>query len=137
MVDLYRAALEREGKSYEGRTFAMTIGGFISEKSADDAWDTVKESYMLTRRVYGSWYGLPESTYSRWYPSQMTDEEIAQRRSEIWLGTPDEIADRLRRLRSIVGEGLHVMFRTKYPAVDHERTSASIKLLGQVRAAVV
>jgi alkanesulfonate monooxygenase SsuD/methylene tetrahydromethanopterin reductase-like flavin-dependent oxidoreductase (luciferase family) len=137
MVAFYRSALQKEGKSFEGRTFAMTIGGFVSEKSADDAWNTVKESYMLTRRVYGSWYGLPEATYSRWYPDQMTPEEIAQRRSEIWAATPDDIAARLKRLRGIVGEGLHVMFRTKYPAVDHERTSESIRLLGQIRTAVL
>lgn len=137
MVDLYREALSREGKDFEGRTFAMTIGGFISERSADDAWDQVKESYMLTRRVYGSWYDLPPETYERWYPDMMTPEQIAQRRSEIWVGTPDDLVPRLRRLREIVGEGLHVMFRTKYPAVDHERTAASIRLLGQIRDAVV
>jgi alkanesulfonate monooxygenase SsuD/methylene tetrahydromethanopterin reductase-like flavin-dependent oxidoreductase (luciferase family) len=137
MVGLYKAALERAGKSFDGRSFALTIGGFISEKSADDAWDTVKESYMITRRVYGSWYGLDPAAYERWYPSLMTDEEIAQRRSEIWVGTPDDLIPRFRRLREIVGDGLHVMFRTKYPAIDHERTSASIRLLGEIRAAVV
>ncbi|MEX2547813.1 MAG: LLM class flavin-dependent oxidoreductase [Chloroflexota bacterium] len=137
MVDDYRAALAHQGKTFDGRTFAMTIGGFISEKSADDAWDQVKESYMLTRRVYGSWYGLPPETYARWHPDQMTSAEIAQRRGEIWVGTPDELIPRFKRLREIVGEGLHVMFRTKYPVVDHERTAASIRLLGQIRAALV
>lgn len=29
------------------------------------------------------------------------------------------------------------MFRAKYPAVDHERTAAAIRLLGQIRDAVI
>lgn len=136
MVQLYREALERAGKEYEGRSFALTIGGFISDQSADDAWDAVKESYMITRRVYGSWYGLDPEVYDRWHPHLMSDEEISQRRGEIWLGTPDELLPKFERLRKIVGDGLHVMFRTKYPAIDHERTSASIRLLGQIKTAL-
>lgn len=111
----------------------MTMGGFISERGADDAWDQVKESYMFTRRTYGSWYGLPPAEYADWYPDKMTEEELSARRSEIMLGTPEELADNLRRLRSIVGERLHVMFRVKYPGVPHDRVSKAIRLLGQVR----
>jgi len=63
----------------------------------------------------------------------MTDDELAARRSEIMLGTPEELAENLRRLRSIAGDRLHVMFRVKYPGVSHERVSTAIRLLGQVR----
>ena len=133
MVDRYKSALAKHGKRYEDQEFAMTLGGFISERGADDAWDQVKESYMLTRRTYGSWYGLPPADYADWYPSKMTSEELAARRSEIMLGTPEELAQNLRRLRSIAGERLHVMFRVKYPGVSNERVSKAIRLLGQVR----
>ena len=111
----------------------MTLGGFISEDGADDAWDQVKESYMLTRRTYGSWYGLPPEDYADWFPDKMSKEELDARRSEIMLGTPDELAERLGRLQSIVGDRLHVMFRVKYPGVPHDRVSKAIRLLGQVR----
>ena len=133
MVDRYRAALERHGRRYEDQEFAMTLGGFISEHGADDAWDQVKEAYMLTRRTYGSWYGLPPADYADWYPARMTREELDARRSEIWLGSPDELVERFKRLRAIAGERLHVMFRVKYPGVPHERVSQAIRLLGQVR----
>ena len=88
---------------------------------------------MLTRRTYGSWYGLPPADYADWYPSKMTKEELDARRSEIWLGSPEELAERFQRLRGIVGDRLHVMFRVKYPGVPHERVSKAIRLLGQVR----
>jgi alkanesulfonate monooxygenase SsuD/methylene tetrahydromethanopterin reductase-like flavin-dependent oxidoreductase (luciferase family) len=133
MVDRYKAALAKHGKRYEDQEFAMTLGGFVSEGGADDAWDQVKEAYMLTRRTYGSWYGLPPADYADWYPSQMTKEELDARRSEIMLGTPEELAGNLRRLQSIAGDRLHVMFRVKYPGVPHERVSRAIRLLGQVR----
>jgi alkanesulfonate monooxygenase SsuD/methylene tetrahydromethanopterin reductase-like flavin-dependent oxidoreductase (luciferase family) len=133
MVDRYKAALAKHGKRYEDQEFAMTLGGFISEDGADDAWDQVKEAYMLTRRTYGSWYGLPPADYADWYPDRMSAEELAARRSEIMLGTPEELAERLGRLRDIAGERLHVMFRVKYPGVPHERVSKAIRLLGQVR----
>ena len=111
----------------------MTLGGFVSGHGADDAWDQVKEAYMLTRRTYGSWYGLPPADYADWYPSRMTKEELEARRSEIMLGSPEVIAANLRRLRDIAGERLHVMFRVKYPGVPHDRVSKAISLLGQVR----
>ena len=103
-------------------------------KKAADAWDQVKEAYMLTRRTYGSWYGLPPADYADWYPDRMSEQEIAGRRSEIMLGSPEEIAANLKRLRDIAGDRLHVMFRVKYPGIPHERVSNAIKLLGQIRA---
>jgi len=133
MVDRYKAALEKHGRRYEDQEFAMTLGGFVSERGAGDAWDQVKEAYMLTRRTYGSWYGLPPADYADWYPSRMTKEELDARRSEIMLGSPEEIATNLRRLRDIAGDRLHVMFRVKYPGVPHDRVSKAISLLGQVR----
>ncbi len=42
----------------------------------------------------------------------------------------------LGRLRDIVGDGLHVMFRSKYPGIADADTRASIRLLGEVRQAV-
>jgi probable F420-dependent oxidoreductase len=137
MVGLLRRAMAQHGRRYEDVEFAMTLGGFLSEYGADDAWEQVQEAYMHTRRVYGDWYGLPRSETSRWYPRLMTPEQHAARRSEIWLGSPDELVPRFQRLRSIVGPRLHVMFRCKYPGVPHDRTCASIRLLGQVRDRLV
>ncbi len=133
MVVRYKEALAREGKDYASSEFSLTIGGFVSETSADDAWAKVQDAYMYTRRVYGDWYGLPREVYESWYPDRMPPEEHTRRRAEIWLGTPDDLAALFRRLRDIVGDNLHVMFRSKYPGVDHETTCGSIRLLGEAR----
>ncbi len=133
-VRLYREALERHGKPSEQPAFSLNVGGFLHPDGADAAWATVAEAYMLTRRVYGDWYGLEESEYATWYPDQLTPQQVAQRRSEILLGTPDDIAPILARVRDIVGDNLHVMFRSKYPLVDDAAIRQSIDLLGEVRA---
>jgi hypothetical protein len=43
----------------------------------------------------------------------------------------------LERVRDVVGENLHVMFRTKYPLVDDAATRQSIDLLADVRRRLV
>lgn len=136
MVGRYKAALQTEGRRYEDMTFALTIGGFLSDQSADDAWQTLQESYMSTRRVYADWYGLKPEEYSRWYPELMTPEEHEARRAELWLGTPDELLPLFRQLAKLCGDRLHVMFRTKYPGVPHAETRRSLELLGELRAVI-
>ncbi|WP_353807594.1 LLM class flavin-dependent oxidoreductase [Agromyces sp. SYSU T00194] len=130
---LYCEALERHGRGDEPVQFYLTLGGFLHEDGADAAWEAVRDGYMYTRRVYGDWYGLRPEEYEGWYPDRMSPDEHARRRGEMSLGTPDDVADLLGRLRDIVGDGLHVMFRSKYPGVDHDATMRSVSLLGEVR----
>ncbi|AQA02661.1 hypothetical protein BVC93_09690 [Mycobacterium sp. MS1601] len=137
LVGEYRAALDNAGKDPLAAPVYLTLGGFLHEDGADAAWQTVQDGYMYTRRVYGDWYGLPPAEYADWYPDRMPPEEHAARRSEIWLGSPDELAPGFRRLRDVVGDSLHVMFRCRYPGISHEDTVKSIRLLGQVRQEVL
>jgi alkanesulfonate monooxygenase SsuD/methylene tetrahydromethanopterin reductase-like flavin-dependent oxidoreductase (luciferase family) len=130
---MYREALARNGRDTAEPRFFITLGGFLSEDGPDAAWAQLAEAYMYTRRVYGDWYGLDPSEYEQWYPRRMPPEEHARRRTEVWLGSPDDLVPRFERLREIVGDGLHVMFRSKYPGIPHEPTSTSIRLLGEVR----
>lgn len=132
-VRRYRDALDRHGKPSDTPPFSLNVGGFLHPDGRDAAWATLAEAYMLTRRVYGDWYGLEPEEYATWYPDQLTPDQVAQRQSELLLGTPDEIAPALERVRDLVGENLHVMFRSKYPLVDDAATRQSIDLLGEVR----
>ncbi|MFT4122770.1 MAG: LLM class flavin-dependent oxidoreductase [Microbacteriaceae bacterium] len=132
-VRLYREARQRHGRDDEPFRFYLTLGGFLHDDGADAAWAAVQHGYLHTRRVYGDWYGLAPEEYADWYPERMSAEEHARRRAEVSLGTPDDVAGQLARLRDIVGDGLHVMFRCKYPGVAHEATRRSIELLGEVR----
>jgi alkanesulfonate monooxygenase SsuD/methylene tetrahydromethanopterin reductase-like flavin-dependent oxidoreductase (luciferase family) len=132
-VRLYREALARHGRDTEAPHFSLNVGGFLHPDGRDAAWATVAEAYMMTRRVYGDWYGLAPDDYARWYPDRMTPAEIEQRKGEILLGTPDDIFPVLDRVREIVGDNLVVMFRSKYPLVDDHHVRQSIGLLGELR----
>ncbi len=136
-VRLYREALDRHGKPSGAPAFSLNVGGFLHPDGADAAWATLAEAYMLTRRVYGDWYGLEPAEYANWYPDRLTPEQVTQRRSEILLGTPDDIVPVLERVRDVVGENLHVMFRSKYPLVDDASTRRSIDLLAEVRRRLI
>jgi len=136
-VRLYREALGRHGRPTENPAFSLNVGGFLHPDGPDAAWSTLADAYLLTRRVYGDWYGLEPAEYASWYPDRLTPEQITQRRSEILLGTPDDIVPVLEQVRDIVGANLHVMFRSKYPLVDDAATRQSIDLLGEVRDRLV
>jgi alkanesulfonate monooxygenase SsuD/methylene tetrahydromethanopterin reductase-like flavin-dependent oxidoreductase (luciferase family) len=136
-VGRYRGALARAGKPSADPPFSLNVGGFLHPDGPDAAWEALAEAYMLTRRVYGDWYGLEPAEYATWYPDLLSPDQLAQRRSEILLGSPDDIVPVLERVREVVGNELHVMFRTKYPLVDDDATRRSITLLGDVRARLV
>jgi alkanesulfonate monooxygenase SsuD/methylene tetrahydromethanopterin reductase-like flavin-dependent oxidoreductase (luciferase family) len=130
---MYREALARHGRRTERPRFYLTLGGFLADGGPDAAWELVQDAYMYTRRVYGDWYGLAPEEYERWYPELMPPEEHARRRTEIWLGSPDDLITGFERLRDITDDSIHVMFRCKYPGVPDGVTRRSIELLGKVR----
>ena len=132
-VRIYREALERHGKDSDQPAFSLNIGGFLHPDGRDAAWEALAEAYMMTRRVYGDWYGLDPEDYADWYPDRMSEEEVEQRKSELLLGTPDDVAPVLERVHEIVGDELAIMFRCKYPLVDDTTTRHSIALLAEIR----
>jgi alkanesulfonate monooxygenase SsuD/methylene tetrahydromethanopterin reductase-like flavin-dependent oxidoreductase (luciferase family) len=133
-VRMYREALERHGKDTEAPNFSLNVGGFLHPDGRDAAWDALADAYLMTRRVYGDWYGLDPADYAAWYPDKLSADEVEQRKSELLLGTPDDIFPVLDRVREIVGENLVVMFRSKYPSIDDATTRQSLSLLAELRS---
>ncbi len=133
MLDRYREALARHGKPTDAPAFSLNVGGLLHPEGADAAWAALEEAYLLTRRVYGDWYGLAPEEYARWYPGMLTEDEIRQRRSEVLLGTVDDVYPVLREIADLVGPNLHIMFRSKYPLVDDATTRLAIDQLAELR----
>ncbi|NYD68100.1 LLM class flavin-dependent oxidoreductase [Agromyces atrinae] len=134
---LYREALRKHGKDDSAPALSLNVGGLLHPDGADAAWDAIADAYLLTRRVYGDWYGLPPESYSSWYPDLLSPDEIAQRRSELLLGSVDDVLPVLLEVREIVGENLHLMFRSKYPIISDEITRQSIDQLAELRTRLV
>ncbi|MEV8358176.1 LLM class flavin-dependent oxidoreductase [Microbacterium sp. NPDC076895] len=129
----YREALARHGKDTVAPPLSLNVGGFLHPDGADAAWQIVEESYLLTRRVYGDWYGLDPAEVDRWRPGLLSPQEVARRRGELLLGSVDDVLPVLQEVADLVGENLHVMFRSKYPLVSDEHTRLSIQQLGILR----
>jgi alkanesulfonate monooxygenase SsuD/methylene tetrahydromethanopterin reductase-like flavin-dependent oxidoreductase (luciferase family) len=132
-LERYREALRRHGHDDRHPAFSLNVGGFLHPDGVDAAWDTIEEAYLLTRRVYGDWYGLDPEEYGRWRPGRLSPEEVEQRKGELLLGTPDDVGGVLEEIRDLVGENFSLMFRSKYPLVDDTRTRQSIGLLAELR----
>lgn len=130
---LYREALERHGKDPTDPAFSLNVGGFLHPEGRDAAWEVLAESYLMTRRVYGDWYGLDPQDYADWVPDRLTGDEVEQRKGELLLGTPDDVYEVLAEVHDLVGENLVIMFRSKYPLVGDADTRTSINLLGDLR----
>ncbi len=130
---IYRDTLAAVGRPTTAVRMYLTLGGFLHADGPDAAWNVLQDAYMFTRRTYGDWYGIAPEVYEQWYPHLMSPDAHTQRRTEVFLGSPDDLIDGFRRLRSIVGDGLHVMFRCKYPGISDDDTRASIRLLAEVR----
>lgn len=137
VVELYRAALRRHGKDDSAPALSLNVGGFLHPEGVEAAWDALAEAYLLTRRVYGDWYGLPPEAYQAWYPDLLTPAEVRQRQGELLLGSVEDVLPVLRQVREIVGENLHVMFRSKYPLVSDALTRQSIDQLAVLRERLV
>jgi alkanesulfonate monooxygenase SsuD/methylene tetrahydromethanopterin reductase-like flavin-dependent oxidoreductase (luciferase family) len=135
-VSRYREALGRHGRDTEQPSVSLNVGGFLHPDGREAAWQTVADAYLLTRRVYADWYGLAPDEYAHWYPDRLTPAEVEQRRSELLLGTPDDVVPVLRRVHELVGDRLVIMFRCKYPLVDDASIRTSIELLSEVRASL-
>ena len=134
---LWKECLARHGRPTDDVQFHLNMGGFLHPDGADAAWAVQQEAYMFTRRVYGDWYGIDPAVYGRWHPAQMTADEHAQRRTEVFLGSSDDLVPQFERLRDIVGDNLHIMFRTKYPGISDADTRRSIDMLADCRRRLV
>lgn len=128
---LYKECLARHDRPTHDVPFYLNMGGFLHPDGADAAWAVQQEAYMYTRRVYGDWYDVPKETYERWYPALMSPDEHNQRRTEVFLGSPDDLVPKFNQLRDIAGPNLHIMFRTKYPGITDEDTRRSIEMLAE------
>ena len=133
----YRDAFARHGKRADNPPFSLNVGGFLHPDGRDAAWAALAEAYMLdppgVRRLV-----RPRSGRVRVVVSRPADARAGrERQSEILLGTPDDIVPVLARVARVVGDNLHVMFRSKYPLVVDATVKQSIELLGEVRSRLV
>lgn len=101
---------------------------------ADEAWERVRPHHYYVAWKYEDMDGARSRTGPPpAAPPPRPDEEAALR-EDIVMGTPQEVADRIRALDEAVGGGLHYIARLYWPGMDPELQRDTLRLFGEAVA---
>jgi len=115
-------AVRKEHGLDDDYTIYVAKYGFIDE-SAEVAWDKIKDGYLHMQRKYAEW-ATGEKVDS------LADEQIADVKDDVLLGSPTEILAELKKYQEALGDDIHVMFRTYYPGIGTDKMTDCIDTLG-------
>jgi probable LLM family oxidoreductase len=120
LIDLYRRAGQEYGTS-KNLKVAIATPGYIAE-DAKDAKDTFWKAWGSTMATLGKVRGFAAPTREHY------DSE-SNRDGALFVGSPDEIADRIIELHKRIGHVRHI-FQMDVGQLPHDKFLQSIELLG-------
>jgi len=121
LINLYRQAAAEYGSSQKNTKVTIATPGYIA-LDAKDAKDTFWKAWGSTMATLGKVRGFAAPT------RQHYDAESNQD-GALFVGSPDEIADRIIELHSLVGHSRHI-FQMDVGQLPHDKFLESIELLG-------
>ena len=99
-------------------TVAMHMSTFAWNGSADEAWELVSPSLRYVSWKYDDMEHARRRPGPPPAPPEMSPSEEQALREEIVLGTPQEVADRLRAYQDAIGSELHFIADLYWPGMD-------------------
>jgi alkanesulfonate monooxygenase SsuD/methylene tetrahydromethanopterin reductase-like flavin-dependent oxidoreductase (luciferase family) len=99
-------------------TIALHMSAFAWNGSAAEAWELVAPSIRYVSWKYDDMEHARRRTGPLPAPPQMTGAEEQALREEIVLGTPQEVADRIRAYADAAGAALHFIADLYWPGMD-------------------
>lgn len=133
-VRIVMQALERAGRDPSEFTFAVHEPVWVSDDPEADLEDVLR-GVWYTRWKYqdmASAFGRPSSGPLP-KPPPIDAETREQLLKAVILGTPEQVAGRIRKTRQILGDDMHFVARSYLPGMPFERSVREIELLGEVR----
>jgi probable F420-dependent oxidoreductase len=109
---------------------ALMQNAFVAEEG-DDAWRTVRDGVMYQLGAYEAWgKGQDTPEHDSLEPS-MDEPETA--RAATAAGTPEEVAQRLRRTVDAFGdrENFDLIVRLHYPGMSFDDAARAVELFGE------
>jgi alkanesulfonate monooxygenase SsuD/methylene tetrahydromethanopterin reductase-like flavin-dependent oxidoreductase (luciferase family) len=110
-----REALERAGRDPDAFAYSVHLPTFAWH--GDDAWERVREHQWYIDWKYEDMEPARGARAIRPAPPLPADREATLRASMV-LGTPEEVAERLRAFRDAAGGRLHYIARSYFPGMD-------------------
>ncbi|GAB7092821.1 LLM class flavin-dependent oxidoreductase [Halorubrum luteum] len=96
---------------------------FVSEDG--DAWERAKQGAWYIKRQYIEWAtGEPQ-------PEELPESMAGDLREECLMGTPEEVAEMLRRRRDAFGDDYRAVARMTLPGVSADAIRESMRLFGE------
>jgi alkanesulfonate monooxygenase SsuD/methylene tetrahydromethanopterin reductase-like flavin-dependent oxidoreductase (luciferase family) len=115
-VGWVREELEQAGRSEEHFTFSLFVPTFVWE--GPDAWERVAPYHHYVSWKYEDMDGARGRLPPPAPPPPIGPEDEEALRASILLGSPDEIATRIRRFDEAAGGGIHFIARLYWPGMD-------------------
>ncbi|MBI2238744.1 MAG: LLM class flavin-dependent oxidoreductase [Actinobacteria bacterium] len=115
-VGWVREELERAGRDPGAFSFSLHLPTFAWQ--GDDAWDRVRRHHHYVAWKYEDMEGARGRTGPPPAPPPLTPELESELRGSIVLGSPEEVAERIGRFRTVAGDGLLYIARLYWPGMD-------------------
>jgi probable LLM family oxidoreductase len=121
LINLYRQAAKEYGSAQKNTKVAIATPGYIA-LDAKDAKDTFWKAWGSTMATLGKVRGFAAPTRQHYDAESNHD-------GSLFIGSPDEIADRIIELHTLVGHSRHI-FQMDVGQLPHDKFLESIELLG-------
>ncbi len=122
LVDLYREAGRRAGHAPEQLPVGLHSLGYVAD-TTEEAVETYYPGYARTFTTIGKERGWPPVTRAQFDPQ-------AGPRGALLLGSPEEVAAKIRRHSQALGGVSRVTFQMDNAGLSHEKLLRAIELLG-------
>jgi alkanesulfonate monooxygenase SsuD/methylene tetrahydromethanopterin reductase-like flavin-dependent oxidoreductase (luciferase family) len=93
-----------------------------------DAWETVRDAAWYIAWKYADMADARGSRRAARPPKPSAEQEAALRARTI-VGTPEEVADRIRAYRDVIGDDGHFVFRSYFPGLDPGMQREALRLI--------
>lgn len=123
-----RTEAEKVGRSLDD--CAIGVHRMVFAWRDGDAWERVRDAARYIAWKYAEMEGS-HSSRERNLPPPMTADEEAELRERVIAGTPEEVAERLRAYRDVLGPEGHFVFRSYFPGLDPVVQRESMRILAQ------
>jgi alkanesulfonate monooxygenase SsuD/methylene tetrahydromethanopterin reductase-like flavin-dependent oxidoreductase (luciferase family) len=127
-VDLARKAHADAGRA-DPFTISMHVPTFAWPD--DDAWELVRASHHYISWKYDDMDAARGRTGEAPEPPPIDDELDASLREQIVLGTPDEVATRIRAYADAAGGDLHYIARLYFPGIAPDVQREALRIFAE------
>lgn len=136
-IDTYRATWKQAGHPGEGRVMLAThmYCAPTREQALKDSKDHLQGYFDALHEATADWATIESKDYPNHRKMMATDQradiEVMLKSDAMWVGTPDEICERVERYQKTVGKIELASLQVNFHGMDVKRAEASMRLFAE------